>query len=134
MQVNPYIAFKGDCRQAIEFYKNALQAEEVYSETFGESPMAGMAPADQIMHATIRVGESNIMMSDDPNPVAGTTGGNITLAIQLKDPARAQELFDNLAKGGTIVMPIEKTFWADAFGMVTDQFGVKWMVNCDASH
>jgi PhnB protein len=96
--------------------------------------MSGMGPADNIMHATIKVGESTIMMCDDPRPDAGAAGGNISLAIGLHDPARAKQLFDNLAKGGTIVMPLEKTYWAEAFGMVTDQFGVKWMVNCDAPH
>lgn len=132
--VNPYIAFKGNCRKAIEFYKQALQAEELFAQTFGESPMSDMGPADNIMHATIKVGDSTIMMCDDPRPEASASSGNITLAIGLNDAARAKQLFDNLAQGGTVVMPLEKTFWAEAFGMVTDQFGVKWMVNCDAPH
>jgi PhnB protein len=132
--INPYIAFTGNCRKAIDFYKQALQAEELFLQTFGESPMSGMGPADNIMHATIKVGNSTIMMCDDPRPDAGAAGGNISLSIGLHDPALAKQLFDNLAEGGTIVMPLEKTFWAEAFGMVTDQFGVKWMVNCDAPH
>jgi PhnB protein len=132
--VNPYIAFKGNCRQAIDFYKQTLHAEEVFVQTFGGSPMADMGPADNIMHATIKVGDSTIMMCDDLRPDADTVGGNIALAIGLNDTARAKQLFDNLAKGGTVTMPLEKTFWAEAFGMVTDKFGVKWMVNCDAPH
>jgi PhnB protein len=130
--VNPYIAFKGNCREAIEFYKTALDADVLFTQTVGESPMPDMGPADNIMHCTIKVGDSTIMMCDDPMP-GGTAGsGNISLAIGLNDAERARQLFGNLAQDGTVVMPLEKTFWAEAFGMVTDKFGVKWMVNCDA--
>ncbi len=132
--INPYIAFKGTCKQAIDFYKNALGAEVLFMQTFGESPMADKGPADNIMHCSIKVGDSTLMMCDDPNPDGAAAGGNISLALGLNDPARAKELFDNLADGGTVILPIQKTFWAEAFGMVNDKFGVKWMVNCDAPH
>ena len=130
--VSPYIVFKGNCREAIELYKSALDAEVLFTQTVGESRMSDMGPAENIMHCTIKVGGSTIMMCDDPRPGADTAGGNISLAIGLNDPERAKQLFANLAKGGTVVMPIEKTYWAEAFGMVTDQFGIKWMINCDA--
>ena len=71
------------------------------------------------------------MMCDDPRPDAAAAGGNISLAIGLDDPVRAKEIFGNLAQDGSVVMPLEKTYWAEAFGMVIDKFGVKWMVNCD---
>lgn len=130
--VSPYIAFKGNCRQAIDFYKSALDAEVLFVQTVGESPMSDMGPAENIMHSTIKVGGSTIMMCDDPRPDTPTGAGNISLAIGLNDPERAKKLFGNLAQGGTVVMPLEKTFWAEAFGMVTDKFGIKWMVNSDA--
>jgi PhnB protein len=130
--VSPYIAFKGNCREAIELYKSALGAEVLFTQTVGESGMSDMGPAENIMHCTIRAGNSTIMMCDDPRPDAAAGGGNISLAIGLNDPARAKQIFDNLAKEGAVVMPLEKTYWAEAFGMVTDKFGVKWMVNCDA--
>lgn len=130
--VNPYIAFKGNCRQAIEFYKDALRAEVLFIQTLGESPMSSMGPAQNIMHCTMKVGDSTIMMCDDPNPEALVGNGNISLAIGLNDPEGAKRIFANLAKDGSVVMPLEKTYWAEAFGMVTDKFGVKWMVNCDA--
>ena len=130
--VNPYIAFKGNCREAIEFYKGALDAVVLFTQTVGESPMSNMGPAGNIMHCTIKVGDSTIMMCDDPRPGAVTDGGNISLAVGLNDPARARQLFDNLAMGGTVLMPLEKTYWAEAFGMVTDRFGIRWMVNCEA--
>lgn len=130
--VNPYIAFKGNCREAIDFYKQALGAEVVFVQTVGESPMSNMSPAENIMHCTIKVGGSTIMMCDDPRPEAGSVGGNISLAIGLNDPERASQIFDALAKDGSVAMPLGKTFWAEAFGMLTDKFGIKWMVNCDA--
>ena len=130
--VNPYIAFKGNCRQAIEFYKTALDADVLFTQIVGESPMSNMGPATNIMHCTMRVGNSTIMMCDDPRPEAAAGEGNISLAIGLNDPERAGRLFGNLADGGSVIMPLEKTYWADAFGVVTDKFGVKWMVNCDA--
>jgi PhnB protein len=129
--VNPYIAFKGNCREAIELYKSALDAQVLFTQTMGESPMSDMGPAENIMHCTIKVGDSTIMMCDDPRPDAAAAGGNISLAIGLNDPERAKRLFANLAKDGSIVMPLEKTYWAEAFGMVTDKFGIKWMINCD---
>src|ERR1044072_592730 len=89
--VNPYIAFKGNCREAIELYKTALAAEVLFTQTVGESPMTGMGPAQNIMHCTIKVGDSTIMMCDDPNPDGPAPGGNISLAIGLNDPARAKQ-------------------------------------------
>jgi PhnB protein len=130
--VNPYIAFKGNCRQAIEFYKSALDAQVLFTQTVGESPMSNMGPAENIMHCTIKVGDSTVMMCDDPRPDAPADGGNISLAIGLNDPQRAKQIFDNLANDGSVVMPLQKTYWAEAFGMVNDKFGVRWMVNCDA--
>lgn len=129
--VNPYISFKGNCRQAIEFYKSALQGEVLFIQTVGESPMSDMGPAENIMHCSIKVGNSTVMMCDDPRPEGTMNGGNISLAIGLDDPERAKQLFGNLAKDGSILMPLEKTYWAEAFGMVTDQFGVRWMINCE---
>lgn len=131
--VNPYITFKGNCRQAIEFYKKVLNAEVVFMQTMGDSPMSDMGPAENIMHSTLKIGDSTVMMSDDPSPDGSAPGSNISLAIGLNDPARANQIFENLAKGGSIILPIQKTFWAEAFGMLTDQFGVRWMVNSDES-
>ena len=72
------------------------------------------------------------MMFDDLRPDAVQERENISLAIGLNDLEQARRLFDNLAQGGSVVMPIEKTFWAEAFGMVTGKFGIQWMINCEA--
>jgi len=129
--VNPYITFKGNCREAIDFYKMALDGEVVSVQTVGESPMKNMGPPENIMHCTIKVGNSPIMMSDDPRPDSPTSAGNISLAIGLNDPGRAEQIFTNLAVGGSVIMPLTKTYWAEAFGMLSDKFGVRWMINCE---
>ena len=129
--VQPYIAFKGNAREAIDFYKQAHGAEELFSQTYGESPMSDMGPADAIMHATIKIGDSHIMMCDDMRPEAQAGAGNISLAIGLNEIDKARRYFDNLAQGGEVSMPLDKTYWAEAFGMLTDKFGIRWMVNCD---
>ena len=130
--VTPYLAFQGNCREAIEFYKSGLNAEVLFMQTVGESPLSQLGPAQNIMHCTIKVGTSTIMMCDDPNPDAVGGSGNISLAIGLNDAERAKQIFRNLAQDGSVVMELEKTYWAEAFGMVTDKFGVKWLVNCEA--
>lgn len=132
--VHPYIAFPGNCREAIEFYKAALDAEVLFVQTVGDSPMKNMGPAENIMHCTIKVGGSTIMMCDNPGPDAPPAGGNISLTVGVKDAAEAKRAFDNLSQGGTVVMPLEKTYWAEAFGMLKDKFGISWMVNCEAPH
>src|SRR3954467_4084147 len=104
--VSPYIAFKGNCREAIEFYTSALDAEVLFTQTVGESPMSDMGPAANIMHCTIKVGDSKIMMCDDMRPGTPAGVGNISLAIGMNDPERAKRIFGNLAR--SVVMPLEK--------------------------
>lgn len=132
--VQPYIAFPGNCREAIEFYKEALGAEVLFTQTVGESPMPEMGPATNIMHCTMKVGDSILMMSDDMSPDgAPETPGIISLTVALNDPAKAAGIFARLAAdGGVVIMPLAKAYWAEAFGMLTDKFGIRWMINCDA--
>ena len=108
--VNPYVAFRGNCREALDFYKKALGAEELYSQTYGDSPMAEMGNADAIMHATLQIGGSNIMFCDDFHSPNFTTGGNISLAIGLNfsNCAFAFVFFSRAAvsSGGTTTSPL----------------------------
>ena len=110
--VNPYIAFRGNCREALDFYKQALGAEEVFAQTYGDSPMSEMGNPDAIMHATLKIGGSPVMFCDDFHSPNFSTGGNISLAIGLNDVDKAKEYFANLSEGGTVTMPLDKTFWA----------------------
>jgi PhnB protein len=131
--IKPYISFKGNCREAIDFYKEKLGAEVLFSQTYGESPMAGKGPDDMIMHCTMKIGDSHLMVCDnvfeEKNPTI--VGNNISLAVGTNDTGEAERMFESMSDGATIVMPIQETFWAERFGMLTDKFGINWMFNCD---
>jgi PhnB protein len=131
--ITPYAAFSGNCREAIDFYQAAIGAEVIFVQTVGDSPMKEIGPADKIMHATIKCGSTNLMMSDDLQPGAEPQkAGNISLALGMTDKSKAEQYFAGLSEGGTVIMPLEKTYWAEAFGMLVDKFGIRWMINCEA--
>ena len=131
MQINPYLVFNGNCEEAINFYKDALGGEILYIQRYGESPMKGMGPDNSVMHCTLKVGETHIMACDSPEGQPASTGSNISLAIGSNDPAGAEKLFEKMADGGSVTMPMQQTFWAERFGMLTDKYGINWMFNCD---
>jgi len=131
--ISPYISFEGNCKEAIEFYKDKLGAEVLFSETYGESPMKGKAPDDMIMHCTIKIGDSRIMACDSVfKEYPLTVGNNITLAIGTRDVDEADKMFEQMSDGAKIIMPMQETFWAKKFGMLTDKFGINWMFNCES--
>ena len=134
MHIESYLFFNGRCEEAIEFYQRALGAEVVMMMRNGqapEKPPPGMLPPgsdDKVMHATLRIGSSNLMLSDgrcDGKPVFN----GFSLSLDAADEAEAQRLFAALGEGGTVQMPLGKTFWSPSFGMVADRFGVGWMVS-----
>jgi PhnB protein len=94
--------------------------------------MKGMGPDDAIMHCTLKIGDTHIMACDNCSEEHPTTiGNNISLAIGSKDTAGAEKMFGKMSQGGTVTMPMQETFWAERFGMLTDKFGINWMFNCD---
>lgn len=138
MQVQPYLFFDGRCEEALEFYKSAIGAQVTMLMRFKENPEpaggAGCGPnpisGEKIMHAAFLLGKSLVMASD------GMAAGKpefkgISLSLSATDEAHAQRLFDALAAGGQIQMPLSKTFFSPSFGMVADKFGVSWMVIVD---
>jgi PhnB protein len=134
MQVQPYLFFEGRCEEALEFYRQALDAQVEMLMRFRDSPEApppgAVAPGseDKVMHASFRVGDSTLMASD--GGCSGRSGfQGITLSLNLADVAEAERRFAALAEGGEVQMPLGATFWSPAFGMVVDRFGVSWMVN-----
>jgi PhnB protein len=135
MEIQPYLFFNGRCEEAIEFYKNALGAEVEMCMRFKESP-DGMPPdmpasqADKIMHASIRVQGAAILMSDGMGDASKFEG--FSLALNANDRATAERWFKALSAGGEVTMPLGKTFWSPLFGMLTDRFGVGWMVGVTA--
>ncbi len=138
MQLEPYLFFEGRCEEAIEFYRRALGAEVAAMIRYGESPEPpppGMLPPgseNKVMHALLRIGEVSLMASD--GGCTGKTGfGGFSLTLSVPDAATAEKLFTALADGGKVTMPLEPTFWSPKFGMLTDRFGVGWMVNVVAA-
>jgi PhnB protein len=129
--VQPYINFNGNCREAIEFYRDTLGGEILYTQTYGDSPMKGMGPDDNVMHCTLKIGDTHIMACDNPQGQPSAAGSNISLAIGSNDPEGAEKMFARLSEGGNVTMPMQQTFWAERFGMLTDKFGINWMFNCD---
>lgn len=133
--VKPYLTFDGNCAEAIAFYAKALGGELLFSQTFGESPMKGMAPDDKIMHCTLKIGDTHLMASDRGGPdcphIAGT---NISLALGSDDAEAAGAMFAKMSEGGTVTMPLQETFWAVRFGMLTDKYGIAWMFNVEKPH
>lgn len=132
-QVSPYLVFNGRCEEAFKFYEKALGGKIEATFTFGDSPMAQQAPADwgkKIMHARMTVGSTVLMGSDAP-PDRYQTPQGFSLSVGTKDPAEAERMFNELAAGGKVEMPLEKTFWAVKFGMLVDRFGIPWMINCE---
>ncbi|MEO8042877.1 MAG: VOC family protein [Acidobacteriota bacterium] len=134
--VKPYIAFKGNCEEAINFYKDRLGADVLFIQRYGDSPMAGKGPDEKIMHTSIKIGDSVVMACDnvfeEQNPT--TVGNNISLAIGGNDATSAETMFDQLSEGGNVTMPMQETFWAERFGMLTDKFGINWMFNIEKPH
>jgi PhnB protein len=134
MQVQPYLFFEGRCEEALEFYRQALDAQVEMLMRFRDSPEApppgAVAPGseDKVMHASFRVGDTTLMASD--GGCSGRSGfQGISLSLNLADVADAERRFAALAEGGEVQMPLGATFWSPAFGMVVDRFGVSWMVN-----
>ena len=131
MQVEPYLFFDGRCEEALEFYKKAIGAEVTALIRFKDSPdptmVHGGADPNKILHAVFRVGETAIMTSDGRNQGKPSFQG-FALSIAVKTEAETKKLFDALAQGGRVEMPLTKTFFSPSFGMVVDRFGIMWMI------
>ncbi|RDS78777.1 VOC family metalloprotein YjdN [Dyella monticola] len=135
MEIQPYLFFDGRCEEAIVFYQQALGAQEVMKMRFKDAPpSAGYQPsadvADKIMHATLAIGRTHVLMSDgQADEGKKTVHSGFSLSVTADDVASGEKYFNALAEGGQVTMAFQKTFWTDGFGMLVDKFGVAWMVN-----
>jgi PhnB protein len=131
--LEPYLFFDGRCEEAIEFYRRVLGAEVIMLMRFKDGPQpqqAGSCPpnnGDKIMHASIRVGDATLLVSDGQCQGHPKFQG-FSVSLRVPDEATAERLFAGLAEGGQIQMPLERTFFSPRFGMVADRFGVSWMI------
>ena len=137
MQVQPYLFFEGRCEEALAFYRDKLGATVDYQMRFKENPEPAAGPGEgcaggpvdgeKIMHASFRIGGAMLMASDGMASGKPNFQG-ISLSLTLPDQAEAKRVFEGLADGGQVQVPLTKTFFSPLFGMVADRFGVSWMV------
>jgi PhnB protein len=136
MQVQPYLFFDGRCEEAIEFYKKAVGAKVEMMMRYKDGPPSDQTPPgaeNKIMHATLTMGDTQVMASDGHCAGKPKFDG-FSLSIGAKDDAEAEKLFNALADGGQVRMPLAGTFFASKFGMLADKFGVGWMIMAGPKH
>jgi len=132
MDISPYLMFQGNCEEAFKFYHQCLGGNLEAMIPHEGTPAAEHTPAEwhkKILHARLNVNGQLLMGSDCPPDLYKTPEG-FSVSLQIKDPAEAERIFQTLAEGGRVNMPLQQTFWAARFGMLVDRYGIPWMVNC----
>ena len=128
MQIQPYLFFEGRCDEAIELYRETLGAEVTMLMRFKDSPEpVTHGAADKVMHASLRIGETTVLVSDG-RCLGQPSFQGFALSLTVASNSEAERLFAALSDGGQVQMPITKTFFSPSFGMLTDRFGVAWMI------
>jgi PhnB protein len=130
-RLNPYINFKDNARQAMEFYKEVFGGDLTLN-TFGELGAPSTPDADKIMHAQLETDSGFALMASDRPAGMGmehNPGDNISISLSGDDADELRGYWEKLSAGGTVTMPLEKQMWGDEFGMCVDRFGIPWMVN-----
>lgn len=136
MQMNPYLSFKGQCEAAFTLYAQCLGGQLGTIFRYAGTPLAEQVPADwqdKVMHSSLTVG-GQVLMGGDLAPDRYEEPRGFSLSLQITSTSEAERIFHELAKDGRVVVPLEKTFWAERFGMVVDRFGIPWLINCEESH
>ena len=135
MQIHAYLSFTGDCEAAFNAYATCLGGTIGELFRYGGSPMAGDVPAgwaDKIMHGSVTVAGHTLMVAD-VGPEQYEKPQGFSISLHLKSATEAERVFADLSRDGTVVMPLEKTFWAERFGVFVDRFGIPWTINCEAA-
>jgi len=133
MQLSPNLTFNGQCEAAFRLYEECLGGKTIFKMTYEEMPAALGAPPDwrnKIGHATFALGETRFY-GTDALPGSYQKPQGFVLQLDLSDPAQAERIFNALSKNGTVQMPLQETFWAHRFAVLTDQFGIPWTINCE---
>ena len=131
MKLIPYLNFPGNTEEALNYYQKVFNGTVSDLNRFGEMFPPEVNNKDKIMHARLQFGDNMLMFSDGMPGQPVDYGNGIYLSIGLTDEAQACSIFDQLAEGGKVTMPLEKQFWGALFGQVTDGYGVSWMINCE---
>lgn len=134
--IDTYLNFNGNCEEAFNFYKSVFGGEFTYIGRFGETPesedyQVSEEDKDKIMHVGLQIGSSLLMGSDTGGDWAPSfvQGNNFSISVTADSKQEADKIFGALVKGGQTTMPLSKTFWSEYFGMLTDQFGINWMIS-----
>jgi PhnB protein len=133
MQFSSHLHFNGQCEAAFKFYERCFGGKIATMLTYAETPVANqVAPAwrNKIIHATLIVGDQELTGCDAP-PEQFKRPQGFSVSIGVKEPAEAERIFKALGENATVIMPLQKTFWTVCFGMLVDQFGIPWMINCE---
>ncbi|MGI9306194.1 MAG: VOC family protein [Gammaproteobacteria bacterium] len=140
--INIYLSFNGDCEEAFNFYRSVFGGEFAVLKRFKDMPAGGLddsfqiadADAEKIMHVQLPLGKNSALMGNDMPASMGRaeSGGNFSIALETENMAETDKLFNGLAAGGKIAMPLSKTFWSPYFGMLSDKFGIGWMLDCSS--
>jgi PhnB protein len=132
MKLNPHLAFNGQCEAAFKFYEKCLGGKITVMMTYGDSPMAEQVPPawrGKIVHATVTLGNCRLTGGDMP-PESYQKPQGFSVLLNVDHAAEADRIFTALAEKGVVEMPIQETFWALRFGMLVDQFGTPWLIQC----
>ena len=138
MQLEPYLFFDGNCEEALNFYKNAFNGEIEGLSRWSDMPKDAAGPpvtpetGNRVMHARFK-SPGVAFMASDASPGKKYGEGAISLSVATSDLAEAERVFNYLAQGGNVEMPMADTFWGAKFGMLTDTYGLDWMVSCHTS-
>jgi PhnB protein len=133
-----YLTFNGNCEEAFNFYQSVLGGEIEHLSRFGEMPENPEFPIaeenkNKVMHVSYRINEQTTLLGSDTGGDWANSfvqGNNFSLSVNADNPEEADKIFEALSENGKVTMPMNKTFWDSYFGMLTDQFGVQWMVSC----
>jgi len=134
MQINPYLLFTGQCEEAFKFYEKLLGGKIEVMMPHAGTPAESQVPPEwkkKILHARMTA-PGGVLMGSDAPPGRQAKPQGFSVSISVDNPAEAERIYDSLAEGATAVtMPIQETFWARRFAMLTDRFGIPWMINCE---
>jgi PhnB protein len=137
MAIGLYINFRGNCREAVEFYSDVFETEKPQIMTFGDAPSDPEYPISEetkglVLHAALNIKGSNVMFSDTPADMPFTQGNNITLVISSNNIDEIKSLFSKLKEGGNVIMDLQETFWSKCYGFLTDKYGIGWQISYDS--
>jgi PhnB protein len=133
MKINPYLHFNGRCEEAFKFYAQTFGGTIDVMMPHGGTPSEAHVAADwrdKIMHAQLSIGDQVLMGTDVPPAMGGAHPQSFAVSLQVDTPADAERVFGALMSEGSVMLPIQQTFWSARFGMGTDRYGIPWMVNC----